>query len=402
MSNLKDKKILIAITGGIAAYKILDLLRRLQEQQAQVKVILTQAAKEFVTPLSVQAITGSKVYETLLDADNETTMSHITLARWADVILVAPATANFIAKCAYGLADDLLSTVCLATTAPILIAPAMNQQMWLNAATQHNVTILQSRNIKMLGPAHGSQACGEFGPGRMLEAEQLLQSLQQFFRPQLLAGKHVLITAGPTQEAIDPIRFISNHSSGKMGYALAQAALELGARVTLISGPTALNVPLHPALTLIPIISAAQMYDAVMQVIAQHVDYFVACAAVADYTPAHSAPQKIKKNAATLSVELTRTADILSTVAALAAPLRPYTIGFAAETENLLPYAQQKLQSKALDMLVANSVADHKIFGKDYSKVVLLNKNNSVTELPELTKLEIAHEIFNKALESHT
>jgi phosphopantothenoylcysteine decarboxylase / phosphopantothenate---cysteine ligase len=398
MSNfLNNKKILIGITGGIAAYKILDLIRRLKENSVDVRVILSAAAKEFVTPLSIQALTCNKVQQTLLDADNEAAMSHIELARWADVVLIAPATAHFIAKCANGLADDLLSTVCLATTAPVLIAPAMNQQMWLHPATQHNVHVLQQRQVKICGPAVGSQACGEFGPGRMLEAADLLEILIQFFTPQILNGKHLVITAGPTQEALDPVRYISNHSSGKMGYALAKAALDLGAHVTLISGPTNLEPPQHQALNFVNVVSAAQMYHTALELFVNNAvkpDIFIGCAAVADYRPRQTATQKIKKDAATMVIELERNPDILSAIAALPATQRPITIGFAAETENLIANATLKLQNKALDMIIANSVAQQQTFNSDFNQVVIIKKTNEVCELQYLPKYQVALQIL--------
>lgn len=400
MSNyLQHKKILLGITGGIAAYKILELIRRLTEQQAVVKVIMTEAAKAFITPLSVQALSGDKVYETLLNADNETAMSHIALARWADVLLIAPASANFIAKYAHGIADDLLTTVCLASTQPILLAPAMNQQMWQHSATQANVATLQQRQVTILGPASGSQACGEFGPGRMLEANELCSALHAHFTPQILTDKHILITAGPTQEMIDPVRFLTNHSSGKMGYALAAAALQLGATVTLISGPTSLIPPNHKQLNFKAVVSAAEMYSEVMDSINQpnKVDIFIGCAAVADYRPIEQQPQKMKKNSATLTIELERTTDILAAVATLPANKRPYTIGFAAETENLVANAQAKLQAKSLDLIIANEVSPGKGFNQDFNQVVLINKNSEVTELPLMAKDQLAYDILRLA-----
>lgn len=399
MSNhLQAKKILIGITGGIAAYKVLELIRRLKEQEAEVKVVMTAAAKSFVTPLSVQALTGNKIHDTLLDADNEAAMSHIELARWADVLLIAPASANFIAKYAQGMADDLLTTVCLATTASVIIAPAMNQQMWLHSATQQNIQTLQQRQVTIIGPGNGSQACGEFGPGRMLEAHDLLQSLALHFAPKTLAGKHILITAGPTQEAIDPVRFISNHSSGKMGYALAQAAIELGAQVTLISGPTTLQMPHGLALAIQNVVSAKDMYAAVIDCITQgetKVDIFIGCAAVADYQPVQAPTQKIKKIADTISLECTRTPDILAAVAALPSQQRPYTIGFAAETENLEQNARLKLQNKQLDLIIANTVGNGEVFNKDYNEVIIINKDTTIIALPKLHKTELAFKILN-------
>lgn len=384
---LANKRVLIGITGGIAAYKTLELIRRLKEHGAQVKVVLTANGKEFVTELSVNALTA--------DNEPETAMSHIALARWAEVILVAPASANFIAKFTHGLADDLLSTICLAATAPILVAPAMNQQMWQNVATQDNIKRLHERQCKILGPATGNQACGENGPGRMLEPAQLLQAIHDFFAPKFLNNKHILITAGPTQEAIDPVRYISNHSSGKMGYALAAAALQLGAHVTLISGPTALTLPTNDHLEIISTTSAQSMLQAVMQIINhKKIDIFIGCAAVADYAPIAVNPQKIKKDAEHITLELKRTPDILAQVAALPADSRPFTIGFAAETENLFDNAAQKLQQKCLDLIIANSVDGNKGFNQDDNQVWILGKNTAPIAIPKMRKESLAYEIF--------
>ena len=394
---LQQRRILIGITGGIAAYKILELIRILKGHGAQVKVILTNAGKEFVTPLSLQALTGEKIYQDLFSAESESAMSHIELARWAEVLLIAPATANFIAKYTYGVADDLLTTVCLATTAPILIAPAMNQQMWLNAATQHNIATIQQRAITILGPASGDQACGEIGPGRMLEAQELCNLLNCHFAPQLLSNKHVLITAGPTQEALDPIRYLSNHSSGKMGYALAKAALQLGAKVTLISGPTQQLIPAHSQLQLIPIISAANMYAAVQQAVSSDkIDVFIGCAAVADYTPVHTQAQKIKKTDQNLTLELQRTPDILAMVSQLPAGQRPFTVGFAAETENLVANAQTKLQNKCLDLIIANAVDNGKVFNQDSNQVIILRPGVNPVLLDQMHKDALAFRLLEE------
>lgn len=398
-NNLNNKRILIGITGGIAAYKILELIRLLKEFKAQVKVILTASGHEFVTPLSIQALNGEKVYSELLSAENESAMSHIDLARWAQVILIAPATANFMAKMRYGLADDLLSTVCLATTSPILIAPAMNQQMWQCGATQDNLNALQKHGIGILGPASGSQACGEVGPGRMLEAQQLLEHLQAHFAPQLLSGRHVLITAGPTQEAIDPVRFITNHSSGKMGYALAAAAIKLGAKVTLISGSTNLTPP--PGLNFISVISAQEMYQAVLhlsQNSSNKVDLFIACAAVADYKPVEYQTQKIKKSSANMLLELERTPDMLSAVAQLPTELRPICIGFAAETNDLSQNAINKLQNKNIDFIVANDVGNGKVFNQEDNQVTIFSKHSAPVQLPTQRKEILAYEILQNIL----
>lgn len=360
-------KILLGISGGIAAYKTPDLIRRLRERNAEVEVVMTRAAESFVTPLSLQAVCGRSVRSALLDPQAEAGMDHIELARWADHLLVAPASAHLLARLALGLADDLLTTLALATTAPVWLAPAMNHQMWLHPATQANVQLLSARGCVLLGPGSGSQACGEIGPGRMLEpldiAERLLAP-----RPQCMAGRHVLITAGPTQEAIDPVRYIGNRSSGKMGYALAAAFTELGARVTLVSGPTALACPL--GVERVSIESAGQLYEAVMQRV-QTCSLFVATAAVADYRPQDVVATKIKKKASSLTLTLVRNPDILAEVAAL--PEAPFTVGFAAETDAVEQHAMEKLQAKGLDMIAANLVgAEHGGFGADDNALIVL------------------------------
>lgn len=391
LNYLRNKKILIGITGGIAAYKILELIRRLKECGAVVKVILTTSGQEFVTPLSIEALGADKI------SDNA--MAHIDLARWADVLLIAPATANFIAKFTSGIADDLLTTVCLATSSATLIAPAMNQQMWLHPATQHNIKTLKQRSFTILGPAFGSQACGEFGPGRMLEADQLLEQLEQHFAPKLFTGKHIVVTAGPTQEALDPVRFISNHSSGKMGYALASAASKLGAKVTLISGPTALEIPACENLKLITVTTAAQMHDQVIDSInSTKADIFIACAAVADYRPSKSADQKIKKNAKSISIELEKTTDIIATVAALPASKRPFCVGFAAETQNLEQNARHKLQAKDLDLIIANLVGNGLAFNQDQNQVTIFGRKDFKVELPKMQKLDLAYGVLEQIL----
>lgn len=400
LNNLAHKRILLGITGGIAAYKILELIRRLKEQQAQVKVILTAGAKEFITPLSVQALLGERIYDTLLSAENEAAMSHIELARWAQVLLVAPATAHFMAKYANGLADDLLSTVALATTAKIIVAPAMNQQMWQHPATQQNLNTLQQRGTIICGPAIGSQACGENGPGRMVEADELLNALATHFITKTLVDRHILITAGPTQEPLDPIRYLSNHSSGKMGYALANAALQLGAKVTLISGPTAMQLQ-HVNLTTVNVITAQQMLQAVLGQInnpQQKTDIFISCAAVADYTPIQTSLQKIKKSTGTISLELQPTVDILGTIAKLPSNKRPFCVGFAAETENLITNAKLKLQQKCLDLVIANAVDNGKVFNQDDNQVVILHKDGTQKQLPTMRKEHLAFALLEEML----
>ena len=352
MSELNNVNVLLGITGGIAAYKTPDLVRKLAAKGANVRVVLTASAQEFVSPLALQAVSGNPVVFDLLDPAAEAAMGHIELAKWAELVLIAPTTANFMAKLACGLADDLLSTLCLATSAQIYIAPAMNQQMWQAAVTQDNLQCLLARGVAVFGPAQGEQACGDVGPGRMLEPEELTQRLCETKLPALFAGKHLVITAGPTQEAIDPVRYITNRSSGKMGYALAQAAVNLGASVTLVSGP----VSLSPAsgINLVKVVSAQQMQDAVMQNIAD-CDIFIGCAAVADYKPRQVQQQKMKKNETELNLSFTRNPDILAGVAAL--DKRPFTLGFAAETEKVAHYAQDKMSRKKLDMIAANDVS---------------------------------------------
>lgn len=351
MSSLTNKRILLGVTGGIAAYKSAELVRRLRSAGAEVRVVMTQAAGEFITPLTLQALSGHPVQQHLLDPASEAGMGHITLARWADVVLIAPASADFMAKLAHGLADDLLSTLCLATAAPLALAPAMNQQMWLNPATQANKKILEERGARLFGPAEGAQACGEVGPGRMLEPARITELTAGIFTTGSLSGARVLVSAGPTREAIDPVRYISNRSSGKMGYALAAAACEAGARVTLISGPTALPAP--ERVERIDVVSAQEMHEAALTR-ALHSDIFIAAAAVADFHPAESVTQKMKKSQDKFALSLVRNPDILEDVAALTPA--PFTVGFAAETENLELNAQAKRAAKKLDMIAANWV----------------------------------------------
>ncbi len=351
MSSIKRKKILLGVSGGIAAYKSALLLRLLQQQGAEIRVVMTRAAQAFVTPLTFQALSGHPVHTELFDPAQEAGMDHISLARWADLILVAPATANAIARLAQGMADDLLSTLCLAARVPIALAPAMNQAMWLNPATQANVETLRRRGYPIWGPAEGEQACGESGPGRMLEPEELSQRAARFFSPGLLQGVRVLMTAGGTREPIDPVRFVGNRSSGKMGYALAEAMRGLGAEVTLVSGPVALSPP--EGVTCIGVETAREMHEAVLSR-AGACDIFAGVAAVADYAPAQAAGQKIKKQAQTLTLELVRNPDILAEVAALPEP--PFTVGFAAETQQVEDFAEAKRLAKGVDLIAANQV----------------------------------------------
>ncbi len=355
MQTLAGKKILLGISGGIAAYKCAELTRRLIERGAQVQVVMTKAAKEFITPLTMQAVSGRPVSDSLLDPAAEASMGHIELAKWADLVLLAPATADLIARMSAGMGNDLLTTLVLATDSPVAVSPAMNQQMYRNVATQENIATLARRGMHIWGPAAGEQACGDVGPGRMLEPMQLVHLCEQFFQPKLLAGKSVLITAGPTREAIDPVRYISNHSSGKMGFALANAAAQLGAKVTLISGPVSLNTP--AGVERINVASAQEMHDAVMAHAPSH-DAFISCAAVADYRPENVASQKLKKteNNDQMTINMVKNPDIVATVANMTEQ-RPFTVGFAAETNDVETYARGKLVKKNLDMICANDVS---------------------------------------------
>lgn len=351
MTQLANKHILLGVTGSIAAYKAADLVRRLREAGAVVRVVMTEGATEFVTPMTFQAVSGHPVHRQLLDAEAEAAMGHIELARWADAIIVAPASADFLARLAQGRADDLLSTVCLASAVPLAVAPAMNTHMWANPATTENVRILQQRGMLVIGPEQGEQACGDVGAGRMSPPETIVSELAELFSTDSLTGKTVLITAGPTREAIDPVRYLSNHSSGKMGFALAGAAAEAGARVILISGPVALATPKH--VERVDVVSAEEMNTAVLER-ANSADIFIATAAVADYRPVQVQTQKIKKTEQKLDLALERTPDILAGVRQHYPAL--FCVGFAAETGDLEHYARTKLQEKQLEMIVANYV----------------------------------------------
>ncbi|EIA1494895.1 bifunctional phosphopantothenoylcysteine decarboxylase/phosphopantothenate--cysteine ligase CoaBC [Vibrio parahaemolyticus] len=355
MQTLAGKKILLGISGGIAAYKCAELTRRLIERGAQVQVVMTKAAKEFITPLTMQAVSGRPVSDSLLDPAAEASMGHIELAKWADLVLLAPATADLIARMSAGMGNDLLTTLVLATDSPVAVSPAMNQQMYRNIATQENIATLARRGMHIWGPAAGEQACGDVGPGRMLEPMQLVHLCEQFFQPKVLEGKSILISAGPTREAIDPVRYITNHSSGKMGYALANAAAQLGAKVTLVSGPVNLSTPM--GVERINVSSAQEMYEAVMAQTISH-DAFISCAAVADYRPEAIASQKLKKTADNeqMTIKMVKNPDIVASVAALT-DKRPFTVGFAAETNDVETYARGKLAKKNLNMICANDVS---------------------------------------------
>lgn len=382
---MQGKRILLGVTGGIAAYKSPDLVRRLRERGAEVQVVMTAAAREFVTPTTFQAVSGRTVRTDLWDAAAEAAMGHIELARWADAVLVAPASADFLARLAAGLADDLLATLCLATEAPIAVAPAMNHVMWAHAATRANVAQLAARGVHVLGPASGDQACGETGEGRMVEPLELAEQLAALLAAGgELAGRRVLITAGPTRERLDPVRFISNRSSGKMGFAAAQAARAAGAQVVLVSGPV--SVPTPPGVTRIDVESAADMLAAVLREL-PGTDVFISTAAVADYRPVRAAQHKIKKTSDTLEVSMERTPDVLATVAALAK--RPFVVGFAAETESVEQNARAKLMKKNLDMIAANEVGDDKGFDSEENQLIVLARGARY-ELGRAGKLALA------------
>jgi phosphopantothenoylcysteine decarboxylase/phosphopantothenate--cysteine ligase len=389
--SLANKRIIIGISGGIAAYKAAELVRRLKQHGADVRVVMTSAAQQFITPLTLQALSGNPVHTALLDSAAEAAMGHIELARWADALLIAPASADCIARVAQGHGDDLLTTLVLALNdTPLAVAPAMNQAMWLDSATQDNIELLNRRGVAVFGPAEGSQACGDTGPGRMLEADELAVKLASLFDTGSMAGLRVTITAGPTREAIDPVRFISNHSSGKMGYALAEAATEAGAITTLISGPVALHPPAR--VKMVQVISAEEMYAASMTA-ADSCDIFIATAAVADYRPKVVASQKIKKNDNTMTLELERNPDIISAVAAL--ERAPFCVGFAAETEKLAEHARSKLERKGLQLIFANDVANGSIgFNSDENQVTLISRDEALT-LDQAPKQKLARILIN-------
>ncbi len=386
--SLENKQILLGITGGIAAYKAAELTRLLKKAGASVRVVMTRGAQAFVAPLTFQALSGEPVRTELLDPQHEAAMGHIELARWADLILVAPATASFIERLANGRADDLLSTLCLAAASPIMLAPAMNQQMWQQAATQENIRQLQQRGVLLAGPAEGEQACGDVGPGRMLEPEALLQQVEQHFHTGTLAGRRIVITAGPTREPIDPVRFLSNRSSGKMGFAVAQAAVEAGAIVTLISGPVTLATP--RGVKRIDVETAREMHHAVFDHIPK-ADIFIATAAVSDYRAATPAEQKIKKSGESLALALQPNPDILAEVAALQAP--PFTVGFAAETSDLEKHAREKLARKRLDMIAANPVDHGRGFDRDENQLTVFWSDGQ-QQFPLTSKFRLARQLI--------
>ena len=392
LQTLAQKHILLGISGGIAAYKSADLVRRLKERGADVRVILTDAAQHFITPLTLQAVSGNPVSTSLLDPAAEAAMGHIELAKWADIILIAPASADIIARMAHGLANDLLTTCVLASAAPVAVAPAMNQQMYKNIATQNNLATLKAHNFYIYGPGVGEQACGDVGSGRMLEPLELVSALEKHFSAeQQLNNIKITITAGPTREAIDPVRYISNHSSGKMGFALAQAAAAMGAKVTLISGPVQLATP--AGVTRIDVTTAQQMHDAALAQARQN-DIFIGCAAVADYRVAEVASEKMKKTASdSIELKLVKNPDIIAAVAALTTQ-RPFTVGFAAETQNVLQYAKDKLARKKLDLICANDVSGTELgFNSDHNAVTLVWQHGEQA-LPAQPKPELAKAIL--------
>ena len=388
MNERRAPRILLGVTGGIAAYKAPDLVRRLRERGAEVQVVMTAGAAQFVTPLTLQAVSGRAVRESLWDASAEAAMGHIELARWADLVLIAPATAEFLARLTHGRADDLLATLCLATSAPLHLAPAMNRLMWSNAATQANVAALRGRGMTFHGPGVGEQACGETGEGRMLEPVELADAvLAGLAATRPLEGLKVVVSAGPTRERLDPVRFLTNRSSGKMGFAVAQAAREAGATVVLVSGPVALPTP--PGVERVAVESARQMHDAVHAALVG-AQVYVGAAAVADYEAAEIATQKIKKGAATMTIELVKAPDILASVAAL--ERRPFVVGFAAETEQVEEHARGKLERKRLDMIAANRVGDGLAFDCDENSLLVL-WHGGRRELANCGKLELARQL---------
>jgi len=379
MQSLQNKRLLLGVTGGIAAYKSPDLVRRLRDAGADVRVVMTRGACEFITPLTLQAVSGNRVHDSLLDVDAEAAMGHIELARWADAIIIAPATADSLARFSVGRADDLLTTLLRASDAPVLVAPAMNQAMWRDEATQQHYQALLSRGYHFVGPAEGAQACGDTGAGRMTEPLEIAGEVAALFKTQSLSGQHVVITAGPTREMIDPVRYVSNFSTGKMGFALAQAAVEAGAKVTLIAGPV--DLPTPDRVNRIDVISASDMLKAVESVVSS-ATLFIASAAVADFRPMTPAEQKIKKtsDSETMTLEMVKNPDILAAVAR--AEKAPFTVGFAAETEDLIPHARDKLERKGINMIVVNDVSRDDIgFASDTNEVTVLVDQESTNQL---------------------
>ncbi|MFT5136922.1 MAG: phosphopantothenoylcysteine decarboxylase/phosphopantothenate--cysteine ligase [Arenicella sp.] len=400
MQQLCNKRILLGITGGIAAYKAAELVRELRKAKAEVRVVMTTAAQEFITPLTLQALSGNPVHYSMLDPEAEAGMGHIELARWADIILVAPASADFIARLTQGMGNDLLTTLCLASDAPLAICPAMNQAMWRDEMTQANIQRLidlKGKKFYSFGPADGEQACGDIGPGRMLEPSLIAQQCAKLFTSKTLSGLDVVITAGPTREAIDPVRFISNHSSGKMGYALAEAARDAGARVTIISGPVRLAAP--EKVTVTQVESASEMLAASLEQ-QNNCDIFIAAAAVADYRPLQIAQQKIKKSGEQIQMALIKNPDIVATIAQL--ENKPFVVGFAAETQDVATYARGKLEKKNLNMIVANDVSNSDIgFNSDSNSVTVFWGENQ-QDFPCMSKSALANELIELIAHQYT
>ncbi|WP_312273407.1 bifunctional phosphopantothenoylcysteine decarboxylase/phosphopantothenate--cysteine ligase CoaBC [Pseudescherichia sp.] len=387
--SLAGKKIVLGVSGGIAAYKTPELVRRLRDRGAEVRVAMTEGAKAFITPLSLQAVSGYPVSDSLLDPAAEAAMGHIELGKWADLVILAPATADLIARVTAGMANDLVTTICLATPSPVAVVPAMNQQMYRNAATQHNLSVLAARGLLLWGPDSGSQACGDVGPGRMLDPLAIVDLAAAHFSPvKTLQHLNIMITAGPTQELLDPVRYITNKSSGKMGFAIAAAAARLGANVTLVSGPVALPTP--AGVKRVDVVTALEM-EAAVQAQVQSQQIFIGCAAVADYRAAAVADEKIKKQGDEITIKMVKNPDIVAGVAALSTN-RPYVVGFAAETNNVEEYARQKRIRKNLDLICANDVSDENqgfnsdsnalhLFWQDGDKVLPLERKALLGQL---------------------
>jgi phosphopantothenoylcysteine decarboxylase/phosphopantothenate--cysteine ligase len=388
MSSLSQKRIILGITGGIAAYKSAEITRRLQDEGAEVRVVMSESAQEFIRPLTLQALSGNPVHTDLLDPEAEAAMGHIELARWADIVLIAPATANFVATLNQGSANDLMSSICLATTAPVMIAPAMNQAMWSNSASQQNIESLKKREVIILEPDNGIQACGDVGPGRLPQPEAIVQQVASVFKTGEMTGKKVVITAGPTREAIDPVRYISNHSSGKMGYAIADAMIDAGAEVTLISGPVSLKQP--DRCTLVSVTSAHEMLEAATKAV-QGIDIFISAAAVADYYITESSDQKIKKKSDKMTLNLAKTPDIVSIVKENNPKL--FVLGFAAETQNVEQYAREKLANKNLDAIIANDVSREDIGFNSDDNEALWVEQESTHHFSKCNKAQLARDL---------
>ena len=395
MSSLSNKRIILGVTGGIAAYKSAEIIRRLQDQGAEVRVVMTAAAEEFIRPLTMQALSGNPVHSQLLDSEAEAGMGHIELARWADLLLIAPASADFIANMVHGRADSLLSAIHLATPAIVAVAPAMNQAMWAHAASVANISMLQERGVRIIGPDEGIQACGDVGPGRMQQPDAIVHNLGSLFQTGRLAGKKLVITAGSTREALDPVRYISNHSSGKMGYALAEAAIEAGANVSLISGPVAIAPPERCQFTAVE--SAQQMLNASLEAAAD-ADIFIAAAAVADYRASSVAEQKIKKQGEQISISLEKNPDIVATVAQ---QTDCFVVGFAAETQDVESYARDKLARKNLHAIIANDVSRGDVgFNADDNEVSWIDAD-STKVFSKRSKAQLARDILEHMVNHH-